>query len=217
MNRKTKIAEQGYNITITGRHDYSVDDAMKDYILEKVSKVERFTDGILEVAVIIEDKPEHKVVMVMRSTHFKIKVTGRAGANFSSKSRDNMYAAIDKAANRLQAQVCKYKTKMKDHQAKGLPAIDMSVDVISAPPEDVDEVNEAIEAESMKREVNEYTPHVIKKKTRLLKTLTIDEAVMKMELSQDSFLIFRDEADLKIRVLYRRRDHNYGLIEPNSF
>ena len=46
-----------------------------------------------------------------------------------------------------------------------------------------------------------------------LKTLTQEEAIMKMEITDDPFLIFRSEEDQKIKVIYRREDRNYGLVQ----
>ena len=57
-------------------------------------------------------------------------------------------------------------------------------------------------------------PKVVKKKKRPLKTLTIDEAVMKMELSDDNFKVYRSEEDQALKVIYRRRDGSYGVISP---
>ncbi len=60
-------------------------------------------------------------------------------------------------------------------------------------------------------------PHtVIKQKTLPLKTLTTEEAVMKMELSGDQFLIYKNEVDHKLKVIYRRKDENYGIINLTS-
>jgi putative sigma-54 modulation protein len=46
-----------------------------------------------------------------------------------------------------------------------------------------------------------------------LKTLTQDEAVIKMEISDRPFLIYRSEEDQKMKVIYRRDDHHYGLVQ----
>ena len=49
-----------------------------------------------------------------------------------------------------------------------------------------------------------------------LKTLSTDEAMMKMELTENNFVVYRCEEDKKLKVIYRRQDHNFGIIElPN--
>ena len=63
--------------------------------------------------------------------------------------------------------------------------------------------------------MDEYSPpKIIGNDTRSMKFLTAEEAVMKMELSDDPFMIFRGEEDRKLKVIYRRNDGNYGLILP---
>jgi putative sigma-54 modulation protein len=57
-------------------------------------------------------------------------------------------------------------------------------------------------------------PQIIGTETKPLKMLTLDEAIMKVDLSGDNFLIFRCEEDQKLKVLYRRTDGHYGLIQP---
>ncbi|MCB1067823.1 MAG: sigma 54 modulation/S30EA ribosomal C-terminal domain-containing protein, partial [Simkania sp.] len=49
---------------------------------------------------------------------------------------------------------------------------------------------------------------------RPLKHLTLDEAVMKMELSDDHFMVYRSEEEQNLKVIYRRRDGSYGIIAP---
>ncbi|HEX2583412.1 MAG TPA: sigma 54 modulation/S30EA ribosomal C-terminal domain-containing protein, partial [Chlamydiales bacterium] len=75
-------------------------------------------------------------------------------------------------------------------------------------------INDDIEAENALREENRFKLHeIVAKETMKLKTLTQDEAVMKMEIAEEPFLIFRAEEDQKIKVIYRRKDENYGLVQ----
>lgn len=210
MTRKEKAAaflEEGYHITITGRH-VLVTEAMKDYALEKISKIERFTDKILDVVVTMDiQKLDHKVDIVMRVNHLKIK---------STAITNDMYASIDLAVAKVEKQLLRYKKKLQDHQARGVKVVDMTVNVIRPHLDDgIAEVNEAIEGENLREMVETLRPHeVVSQEKMPLKTITLDEAIMKMELSQDAFLVYRDEASHKIHVMYRRNDGNYGLIEP---
>jgi len=212
MSRKTKaeqFAEEGYKIHVTGRN-VLVTDFMKDYAIEKISKIERFTNRIIDVVVTMDiQKLEHRVDIVLKVDHIKIK---------SSASSEDMYASIDKAVDKIQSQLRKYKTKIQDHHARKLAVTDMIVNVLRPPvEEEVLDVNEQIVEETQKRLVDTYKPHeVVNKEKRLLKTLMLDEAILKMELSGDVFLIFRDEVDQKLKVIYRRNDGNYGLIHPEA-
>lgn len=203
---KSSEFTQPYNITVTGRQ-VLVTDAMKNYALEKVSKIERFSDRIIDVNITMDiQKHEHRVEVILKVDH--IKIVSRAVS-------DDMYASIDKAVNKIEKQLLKYKSKIHDHQAKKLAVVDMNVNVYQAPSqEELQEINELIEDESNRRLVDNCTPHkIVLRETIPLKILTNDEAIMKMELSGDAFLIFRSESDMKLKVIYRRKDQNFGVIE----
>jgi putative sigma-54 modulation protein len=92
----------------------------------------------------------------------------------------------------------------------------MKVNVYRPPAEEaVAVVNDEIEDQNHQELIEQYRPHeVVLEETRPLKMLTTDEAIMKMDLSGDSFLIYRGEEDRMIKVIYRREDGNYGIIEP---
>jgi putative sigma-54 modulation protein len=127
----------------------------------------------------------------------------------------DMYASIDKAVDKLQTLMRKYKSRIEDHTKKGLSAVDIQVNVLRGPYDELAEFNAEREHLEKIASIERYQPSkVIGSETRLLKMLTLDEAVMKMDLSGDLFLVFRSEEDQKLKVLYRRTDGNYGLIQP---
>lgn len=210
MSRKSKAAEfvdEVYNITVTGRH-VSVTDAMKDYAIEKVSKIEKFSPRIIDAVVTMDvQKLEQRVDIVLKVNNLKIK---------SQAVSENMYTSIDKAVHKLEAQLLRYKDKLQDHQTKRSDVVDMQVNVLrSAAEEELFEVNDEIESETRHRMMDKYTPHrIVSRKTRPLKTLTDGEAIMKLDLSGDAFLIYRSEESQKIRVMYRRPDGDVGVIQP---
>lgn len=207
MSHKSKAAEfadAGYNINVLGRN-VLVTDAMKNYAIEKVSKIEKFNDRIIDIQITMDiQKLEHRVDIIMKVNHLKIK---------SSASSEDMYASIDLATDKLQQRLLKYKKRLQDHMTKPLAAIDMNVNVVNAPDEE-EVINDEIESENRRQVIDSYTPHkVVSKETRPLKMLTVDEAIMKLELSEDNFMIFRSEEDQKIKVIYSRLDGNFGIIE----
>ncbi len=212
MSRKSKAAEfleAGYTFDVVGRN-VLVTEPMKDYAIEKVSKLERLTNRIIDVNVTLEvQKLEHRCDIVLRVGHIKIK---------SHAATDNMYASIDKAVDKLESQFTRYKTRIQDHHAKPLETVDMLVNVYRSPSEEnLKEVNEDIEAESVRKSFEAYRPHqVVSQEKKPLKFLTNEESIMKMDLSGDPFMIFRSELDRKLKVIYRRKDGDYGIIEPEA-
>lgn len=212
MSRKSKAAEfldEVYNITVTGRN-VMVTQSMKDYAIEKVSKIERFSDRIIDVVVTMDvQKLDHRVDIVLKVDHTKIK---------SQASSEDMYLSIDRAVKKIEAQLIRYKSKLKDHHAKGVSTIDMNVNVLrSASEEEVVDVNIDIEDENRRRLLDKYHPHqIVKREITPLKTLTDGEAIMKMDLSGDAFLIFRGEDNQRLKVIYRRSNGDFGVIEPQG-
>jgi putative sigma-54 modulation protein len=141
----------------------------------------------------------------MNFIHFHIKVKA---------STDNIYSAIDKASDRVVSLVRRYKTKLQSHRAKHVSTVDIHVNVIKPLNDEVKIINDEIEAENARQKEDMLTLHqVVAKETMPLKTLTQEEAVMKMEITEDPFLIYRSEEDQKLKVIYRRDDENYGLVQ----
>jgi len=209
MNRKAKALEfvnEGYNIQITGRH-IQITESMKDYALEKISKIERFINRIIDVVVIMDiQKLNHRVEIILQAGNFKI--TSQAVST-------DMYASIDKAVTRLETRLLRYKSKIQDHHAKGLAAVDMVVNVIRRPFDDEDDLDEEY-FDGYEEPTETESPEVVTQETMALKTLTPEEALMKIELSRDAFLVYKDEQDQKLKVIYRRRNGDYGIIEPQG-
>ena len=113
MNRKEKTLEfenSTYNIQTTGRH-VEITEAMKDYAIEKVSKIERFTNRIIDVNVIMDiQKLDHRVEIILKTGNIHLT---------SGASSTDMYVSIDQAVDKMEAQVLRQKSKMQDHHAKG--------------------------------------------------------------------------------------------------
>jgi putative sigma-54 modulation protein len=206
VNKFKEEEEMGYRVDVIGRN-LQITDPIRAYVWDKLSKIERFHNHILHVQVTLEiQKLEHACTIILKIDHTQVK----AHANST-----DMYASIDRAMDRLQTLMSRYKSRIQDHHQKKLSVIDMQVNVLQRPFNEVEAINAEIEAETIKRELHEYrSPKLIGTETKHLKTLTIDEAVMKMDLSGDQFLLFRSEEDQKLKVLYRRTDGHYGLIQP---
>lgn len=211
MVDKSKFTEeeaQGYNINITGRN-VAVTEAMKNYAWDKLSKLERFHTHIMDMQIILDiQKIEHSCTIILKWNHFKVKVHA---------SSSDMYVSIDKAMDRMQTKLRRWKKRIQMHHHKGVPMTDLRVNVLQRPYDEIEEFNEEIEEKRRKEmEAALLPPKIIGKAIRVLKELTVQEAIMKMDLSEDPFLIFRDEADRNLKVMYRRADGNFGVIETHS-
>ena len=102
-----------------------------------------------------------------------------------------IYSSIDEVVEKLEKQVKKYKEKLVSHR-KG----------------------EGKNIEEASQEAPQETGGIIKRKRFDMKPMGPDEAVMQMELIDKDFFVFTNEVSGDINVVYRRRDGNFGLIEP---
>ncbi len=101
--------------------------------------------------------------------------------------QDDMYAAIDKILDKLERRLTKYRDKIKkNREAKGKVAL---------------------------AEGQEAVSRIIVTRTIDAKPMDPEEAVMQLEASGDSFIIFRDRERENVCVAYKRKDGNFGLIE----
>ncbi|MBU6384090.1 MAG: ribosome-associated translation inhibitor RaiA [Verrucomicrobia bacterium] len=205
MTKTNKFENEGYTIYIQGKH-IEVTDALRSYVWEKLSRIERIADQIIDVHVVLDaQKLEKTCSIVMNFIRFHIKV---------QVGKDNMYEAIDKAVDRVVKLIRRYKTKLQSYRNKHLSTVDIHVNVIQPLKDDLSAINDDIEAENAQAEAKKFSMHkVVAKEMMPLKTLTQDEAIMKMEITSDPFMIFRSEEDQKLKVIYRREDENYGLVQ----
>lgn len=212
MSRKAiieKFQNDVYDISVTGRN-VLVTEAMQQYAIDKISKIDRFSNRVVDVNVVMDiQKLEHRVDLIVKVDQIVIRC---------SASSDNMYASIDKVVDRLKSQLSRYKRRIREHQIKGITSIEISETIVApSGDEEIEQINDEIISENNVQLISSYAPHqIVSKETRPLKTLNYSEAVVKMELSGDSFMVFRGEEDQKIKVIYRREDGNFGIIEPEK-
>jgi putative sigma-54 modulation protein len=167
---------------------------MKQHAVERISKLERVGTRIIDIHVTMDiQKLSHRCDIMMKYGHTIIR---------SHAATTDMYVSIDEAVNKLDKQLRKYKKRLQEHHAKDVRAIEIPVQV------------HALEEEIEEEEVPVH--RIVATETRRLKLLSDDEAIMRMDLSGDPLMVFRSEVSQKIRVIYRREDGNYGIIQPEE-
>ncbi len=201
---KEKFADVEYPLHVVGRH-LSITEPMKSYAVDKLVKMEKFGGRIVDATITMDiQKQTHSVDFLLNVNNVQVKVSGQ--------TRD-MYSAVDQAIERLKNKLSRYMHRIHEHHGKGLPEIEMQVNVVQSGP--LDEINDAIEEQNLKEMEASLKPgEIVSTEKRSLKILTSEEAVMKMQLSEGPFIVYRDESSRKLRVMYRREeDRNYGIIE----
>lgn len=178
-------------ITVTGRH-FEISDPLRQHIEEKLGKLSRYLDDVTEA---------HVVLSVEKHRHLAEVTIQTSGAPIRGlEEMHDMYQAVDAVIEKIGRQV--KRRKDKDSDRKGRTS--------------TKDVAAMMEAEAVADEQVEVTenPRVIRSPKVAVKPMSIDEAAMQMGLSESNFLAFINSDTEQMNVMYRRRDGNYGLIEP---
>jgi putative sigma-54 modulation protein len=172
------------NIIVTGRH-LEVTTALKTYAEKKIKRFDRYLSNISEAVVTLSvEKYRHKVEVLLKVNGVLIQAEGITA---------DVYSSIDEVAEKLGRQIKKYKEKLVSHrksEGKAVPVASAEVLPVAE------------------------TGRIIKNKRFELKPMSPDEAAMQMELLDKDFFVFTNDNSGDINVIYRRRDGNFGLIEP---
>ncbi len=179
-------------INVTFRH-METSEPVRNYVEEKLPKVKKYIDEPVEAQVVlsVEKKIRHKAEVSLTAKGITIKATEETA---------DMYAAIDGVLDKLDRQLKRYKDKIKNHKPLGGRERWVEKTVYAA--ESIDE--------------GRAEPSIIKTNSFHVKPMSVDEAVMQMDLLEKEFLVFTDSSSEEINVVYRRKDGNYGLIVPQA-
>jgi putative sigma-54 modulation protein len=171
-----------------------VTDRITDYITKKASKLDRFLPTIEETRV------ELSFIKSARSAADRhvaqITVRGKNLLLRSEERADDIFAAFDIALDKIERQIDRYKGKRYRGRGDGRSA----ADVVPQPEIELEE---------------EEQPIIVRRKKFSLVPMNEAEAIEQMKLlGHDNFFLFFDAEANKVKVLYRRRNGTYGLIEP---
>ena len=179
--------------------------AVREYTSERLEKIKKyFHKGPISA---------HAVFSVERGFHHvaDLSITLPNGIAINAKeTTEDMYSSIDLAAARIERQVRKWKEKIRDHKPHGGPA--GTVRELVIPAEEI-EPRPATEPPAPASVIAPGGYKIIKDERVTARSMTVEDAVMQMNLLGDEHLIFTDAGTGSTSVLYRRRDGNYGLIE----
>ncbi len=176
-------------LRITGKN-IEVSPTVCSYIERKLGKLNRHLPQILESKVEISEEKTKS-----RQQHFVVQVTVNCkGTLLRGEDRgSDLFTAIDKVAAIMNRQIEHYKGK-RYNKGRG---------------------NSLARGElSAKAGAIETPPRVIKVKRFAIKSMSVDEATYQMELLGHVFFLFYNMDTETFNLVYRRRDGNYGLIEP---
>jgi ribosomal subunit interface protein len=187
------------NLTVSGKQ-IDVGDSLRAHVeRELVSSVGKY----------FGDAVEGSVVFSRDGYQFRVDVSVHIGRNIIVQSQGmatDAYAAYEIASDHVAKRLRRYKRRLRDHhQRVGRNGQDLAARhiVLAAEPEDLPE-----------REPAEPGPAIIAEMRADIPTLTVGEAVMRLDLAHEPALMFRNSANGLMNMVYRRRDGNIGWVDP---
>ncbi len=162
-----------------------VTDAMKDYVKEKLQKLDKYLEN--------SDNVRANVIVKVKNYTQRVEITIPLKTFIlrSEEQQEDFYAAVDKTIDKLERQIRKNKTKMMSKHVK----ISQDFNFASFESDDEDEKK------------------IIKRKKVEVKPMNEEEAIIQMELLGHQFYMYKDSETNKPAVVYKRKDEHYGIIE----
>ncbi|MEN6313490.1 MAG: ribosome-associated translation inhibitor RaiA [Clostridiaceae bacterium] len=170
---------------ITGKN-IEVTEALKERVMKKLGKLEKFFSPQTEA---------HVTMSIQRNRHILEVTIPTDGITLRAEvANDDMYTCIDKAEDILERQIRKNRTRLekKLHTGTFKP--------------------EYFSADNTVEEEKEFK--IVRTKKFAIKPMPVDEAILQMNLLGHEFYMFSNADTNEVNVVYRRKDGNYGLIEP---
>ena len=171
----------------TGRH-IEVTPALKSHVEQHFDRIKHLFDGKTAKA--------HVIIEVERGRHrSEMIVKWRNDVMTANAKSADMYQSLSQTIDKIEKQALKLKNKVidKSHKAKKVSSVTTKVDEVSPAPN---------------------APRIIAQSRYAVKPLTEEEAVMELIEQENQFLVFRNAENERVSVIYKRKDGNYGLIQP---
>ena len=173
-------------INITGKN-IEMTDGLKAAVEEKIGKLDKY----------FAPDTIAKVTLSVEKERQKIEVTIPVKGNIirSEQVSDDMYVSIDLVQEVIERQLKKYKNKLIDKQQN---AVSFSKAFVEKDYEDDDEIK------------------IVRTKRFDIKPMYPEDACVQMELLGHDFYVFCNAETDQVNVVYKRKGHTYGLIEPED-
>jgi putative sigma-54 modulation protein len=181
---------------------------MKEYCRRRLACLHLDYPKIIEVQIIMDvQKYRHMAEVVLHcSNHITLE---------ASAESDDMYVSVDEVVDKIARQMRKYKTRlMRQHRPRKHTIRHLEETVLRW--EWVEGLEDSLDTDPARStpESNPSEPSVIQSEKYPVKPMFIDEAVLQIEMSSKQFLVFLNAKTEKVNVIYRRKNGDFGLIEP---
>lgn len=171
---------------IVSGKNIEVTEALKEKVVKKLGRLEKFFNPGTEVHVTMSVEKNRQIV--------EITIPFNGVVLRAEESNGDMYTSIDKVMDVLERQIRRYKTRLEKKLYET-----------------------AYESENFKstKEVEEEEEFkIVRTKRFAIKPMDVEEAILQMNLLDHQFFMFSNADTNEVNVVYKRKDGNYGLIEP---
>lgn len=162
--------------------------ALKESVEKKISKLDRYFEPEIQARATLSVQKNRQIV--------EVTIPFNGVILRGEESTEDMYKSIDLVEDKLERQIRKQKTKLQKRNSGGS---------LRYPSFNAKEVEEGLEEDKK----------IVKTKNFNVKPMSSEEAILQMELLGHSFFVYEDSETSKVSVMYKRKDGNYGLIEPD--
>ena len=187
------------NLTVKGKH-LDVGDALRTYVRDQLSAVtEKYFSNPIDAT----------VAFVHEAHLYRTDISVRVGRGIllqSSAEATDIYASFDAAGGKVGKRLRRYKRRLRDHHSHG-----GEVEAEELPARQY-----VIEAEAAEDGEAGAEPVVIAEMDTTIETMSVAEAVMRIDLAELPALLFRSGAHGGLNMIYRRPDGNIGWIDPKN-
>ena len=183
-------------VSITGRH-VDLTDPLKAYVHEKLGHLKHSFDHVVDVHVVLTVEKHRQ--------RCEINIAANGISLHAKDETEDMYAAIDGVVDKLNRQLKRYRAKLQRHAGAGRKTSMRLKESVVDTSADYDELAE------------DHLHNTLAGEAVDVEVMTMDEAVMKMELSEkDNVLLFTNEETGKLNALTRRSNGTLSWIEPEA-
>jgi ribosome hibernation promoting factor len=151
------------------------------------------------------------VVFSRDATEFVCETTLHLSTGLTTKASAHafdIYECFDQCCEKIDKQMRRYKRRLKDHhrdRENPVESLMASAYILAGSKDETEE-----------QEPETLQPIIVAETTTKIKSLSVGEAVMQMELDNTPVLVFKNERNDGLNVVYRREDGNIGWIEPSD-
>jgi putative sigma-54 modulation protein len=179
-------------VHITGRQ-VAITPALRKFAEEKLRKVEKLLGGPIEAHVVL--------AVEKRRHHAEIQVKSRTALLSGARETEDLYASIGDVVDKLERQALKHKEKLTTRKKRDGRRTTASTPSPEPPP-------------PPKRRKAYAGPRIVLSDRYRLKPLSPEDAAMELDSQGGDLLVYRDDQTYRVNVLYRRKDGDFGLVDP---